>query len=93
MNCREPVWDWTLEQRLDARCTPTIERTTTPLENGPGARWNLPLPDQAIRQVSNAIVDIGSYADERETLTYHTEKLEEAEPAITLVRDNRYAKV
>ena len=65
----------------DARCTPTIERTTTPSKT-----------DQAIRQVSNAIVDIGSYDDERERLTYHTEKLEEAEPAITLVRDNRYAK-
>ena len=65
----------------DARCTPTIERTTTP--------WKT---DQAIRQDSNAIVDIGSYDDERERLTYHTEKLEEAEPAITLVRDNRQAK-
>ena len=83
----------------DARCTPTIERTKrgrreddNALENGPGAKSNRPLPDQEIRQVSNAIVDIGSYADERERLTCHTEKLEEAEAAITLVRDNRYAK-
>ena len=68
------------------------EESDNALENGPGARSNRPLPDQAIRQVSNAIVDIGSYADERERLTYHTEKLEEAEPAITLVRHNRYAK-
>ena len=93
MNCREPVWDWTLEQRLGCTLHPNHREDDNALENGPGARSNRPLPDQEIRQVSNAIVDIGSYADERERLTCHTEKLEEAEPAITLVRDNRYAKV
>ena len=74
-------------------CTlhPNHREDANALESGPGAKSNLQLPDQAIRQVCNAIVDIGSYDDERERLTYHTEKLEEAEPAITLVRDNRYA--
>ena len=93
MNCREPVWDWTLEQTLGCTLHPNHREDDKALENGPGAKSNLPLPDQAIRQDSNAIVDIGSYDDESETLTYHTEKLEEAEPAITLVRDNLYAKV
>ena len=44
-----------------------------------------------MQEVSNAIVDIGSYDDESETLIYHTEKLAEAEPAITQVRNNLYA--
>ena len=89
MNCREPVWDWTLEQRLGCTLHPNHREDDNALENGPGDPAGF---HQAIRQVSNAIVDIGRYDDERETLTYHTEKLEEAEPAITLVRDNLYAK-
>ena len=49
---------------------------------------NVELLDQAHRQVMNAVIDVGDYDDESETLTYHTEQLESAQQAITQVRKN-----
>ena len=91
MNFKEPIYDCTLEQTLGCTLHPNHKEDDNAAENGPDAKSNLQLLDQAMQEVSNAIVDIGSYDDESETLIYHTEKLEEAEPASTQVRNNLYA--
>ena len=52
----------------------------------PDRKSNVELLDQAHRQVTNAVIDVGNYDDESETLTYHTEQLESAQQAITQVR-------
>ena len=94
MNFKEPIYDCTLEQTLGCTLHPNWnhhKEDDNAAENGPDAKSNLQLLDQAMQEVSNAIVDIGSYDDESETLIYHTEKLAEAEPAITQVRNNLYA--
>ena len=86
MNFKEPIYDCTLEQTLGCTLHPSHKEDDNAAENGPDAKSNLQLLDQAMQEVSNAIVEIGSYDDESETLIYHTEKLAEAEPASTQVR-------
>ena len=79
MNFKEPIYDCTLEQTLGCTLHPSHKEDDNAAENGPDAKSNLQLLDQAMQEVSNAIVEIGSYDDESETLIYHTEKLAEAE--------------
>ena len=83
-----------MHPRADAgvhACTPTTKKTTTPPKTGQTPSRTFNFWTKRCRRFPTAIVEIGSYDDESETLIYHTEKLAEAEPAITQVRNNLYA--
>lgn len=98
-NFDEPLYDCVLEQTSE--CTPhprqaEINSPENGSENGPANeldhRSNLEMLDQAIQQVTYAVIDVGTYDDESETLTYHTQQLKSAQQAITQVRENLHAK-
>ena len=95
VNFEQPLYDCVLEQTSESTPHPRQAEVDSPengSENGPANeldhRSNLGLLDQAIQQVMYAVIDVGSYDDESETLTYHTQQLESAQRAITQVRKN-----
>ena len=93
VNFEQPLYDCVLEQ------SPGCDHPTNSLavdavadtESDPDRKSNVELLDQAIRQVTNAVIDVGNYDDESETLTHHSQQLELAEQAITQVKSNLYA--
>ena len=95
VNFKQPLYDCVLEQTSECAPHPRQAEADSPengSENGPenelDHRSNLGLLDQAIQQVMYAVIDVGSYDDESETLIYHTQQLESAQEAITQVRKN-----
>ena len=90
VNFEQPLYDCVLEQ--SPGCDhPTNRKAVSDVVGDDANRdhkSNVELLDQAHRQVMNAVIDVGDYDDESETLTYHTQQLESAQQAITRVRKN-----
>ena len=90
VNFEQPLYDCVLEQPpgCDHPTNGKAVAAVSDLESDPDRKSNVELLDQAIRQVTYAVIDVGSYDDESETLTYHTRQLESAQQSITQVREN-----
>ena len=90
VNFEQPLYDCVLEQ--SPGCDHPTNRKAVSDDVGDDSnrdhKSNVELLDQAHRQVTNAVIDVGDYDDESETLTYHTEQLQSAQRAITQVRKN-----
>ena len=93
VNFEQPLYDCVLEQ--SPGCDHPTNRKAVGVvsdvvsdDSDRDHKSNVELLDQAHRQVMNAVIDVGDYDDESETLTYHTEQLESAQQAITQVRKN-----
>ena len=93
VNFEQPLYDCRLEQSpgcdhpTNHKAVHTGTGTGTGSKSGPDQKSNVELLEQAIQQVTYAVIDVGSYDDESETMTYHSQQLEFTEHAMTKVRN------
>ena len=91
VNFEQPLYDCRLEQLAGCDHPANQKAVDTGTGSGPDQKSNVELLEQAIKKVTYAVIDVGSYDDESQTLTYHSQQLEFAEQAMTKVRNNLHA--